>query len=157
MTQAKDILNAIDGMLSGKSLYSRHSARKYYKTSELALLLQMYFNERKLSKREASRQLGISASSLSRLMSGYDISEIMLFRARNYFEEIDRIEHPSIGGVGDLIGKPWKLTDTASIQDAISVVSLSLSFLHRAGHPHLPMNFQCMETEVGLGAEMPLN
>ena len=133
MTKAEKILDTIKDICRGEAITSAQSARNFYEAGILPNLLADYlFEENEYSKNEAARRLGISSSSLKRILDGRDISENMIFRIQNYFERTVEIERMPFGQIEDIRREPWKITDAVSVQDAISAVSLSLSALHKA-------------------------
>ena len=112
---------------------SIQAARAYYQTFNLPdLLTSFFFRQRMQNKGAVARQLNMSVSSLGRVLSGADISENLLFRIEHFFE----LEAVS-GSISDekrlsLYIKPWRKTDSNSVQRSIAIVSDHLQVIYDA-------------------------
>lgn len=128
-----DVLAEIRKVKTDIAFKSTQAARVYYRTHNLPkLLTSFFFRQRMQSKNAAAGQLNMSASSFGRVLSGADISENLLYRIEQFFEQ------EIISGVLSeekrlsLYLKPWRRADTKSVQVSIVKVSLHLQEIYDA-------------------------
>jgi hypothetical protein len=117
----------------GSKYASRERGKNFFDSLELPALLQEYITaSRPMNKSQAARLIGVSPATLRQVLSGKPLSENILFRLRNSFE--NALQHPGssvLGDEPDVYFGDWRNTSPRQIQEAISAVAEKLLFLKK--------------------------
>lgn len=119
MSSSIEILNEIKRISASHGQSSTESAREFYNSGRLPELLKVhFFEEQSLTRSEVANRLGMSTTSLRRVLTDYSISENMLFRVQNYFTTNLAQE------------KEWFIISSSKAQEIVTALSSQLDQLY---------------------------
>ncbi|MCV2887905.1 hypothetical protein [Ruegeria aquimaris] len=124
------ILVEVEKIINDGAVPSGRAARDYYTSGNLPTLMEMYFRQRGVIKRNRQALfLGVSAQTLNKIYSGADISENMLFRFRIAVHRASLRKHYSEDQVNQILEKPWRPKNDLEVNKAVMELLDLLSFI----------------------------